>query len=89
MVEEGAKAADFFFDGDCFSIGAGGLGADVDDVSSVDDVLTGLVEGLDGVEGAVAGERVVVDVDDAHEEGAPWEGDGAGGGAQDHDVRER
>lgn len=82
--EEGAEAGDFFFDADGLAIGAGGFSADVDDVGPFADGGLGLLESGLGIEGAIAGEGVVIDIDDAHEEGAAREGDGAIRETKDH-----
>lgn len=54
-------------DGDCFAVGAGGFGSDVDDGGALGDHFLGDLEGFGDVEGAVSGEGIVVDVDDAHD----------------------
>jgi hypothetical protein len=83
-VEKGAEAVEFRGGGDGVAVGAGAFGADVDDVGAVAEHLRGLIDGFVRVEGAVAGKGIVVDIDDAHDEGAAGEGDAAGGGAEDH-----
>ena len=49
-------------------------------------LATGFQFGLGqvNVEGAVAGEGVVVEIDDAHDEWAPGEGDGSVSGSKEH-----
>ena len=83
-TEEGSEAVHFLGDGDGAAVGAGAFGADVDDVGAVAELLFGLGEGGGGVEGAIAAEGVVIDVDDAHDEGASGKSQGVVAGAPEH-----
>ena len=85
-VDDGNEAIDFFLDADGAAIGAGTFGTEVDDVGTGFELLLGLGEGDGGVERAVAAEGVVIDVDDAHEEGAAGKREGVMTGAPDHLV---
>ena len=84
--DDGDQAVSFFLDADGAAIGAGAFGTEVDDVGSGFELLFGLGEGDGGVKRAVAAEGVVIDIDDAHDEGAAGEGDGVMTGAPDHRV---
>lgn len=85
-VYHGYQAVDFFLDADGASVGAGTFGSEVDDVGSGFELLFGLGEGAGGVECAIAAEGVVIDIDDAHDQGATGEGEGVMTGAPDHFV---
>ena len=84
--DDGDQSIDFFLDADGAAVGAGAFGTEVDDVGTGFELLFGLGEGDGGVERAVAAERVVIDVDDAHDERALGEGEGVMTGAPDHRV---
>ena len=69
-VEDGEDAAEFFGFGDGRMAGAGGFGADVEEVGAVGLEVQGLVQGGGGVEEAAAiGEGVGGEVEDAHQAG--------------------
>ena len=84
-VDEGEEAGGFLGDGDWGAVGAGGFCAGVDDVSAVAGHGDGLGEGCGWVEGAVAAEGIVIDIDDAHDERAARERDGAAAGEESHE----
>ena len=72
----------FFFGSEGGGVGAGGFAADVEEVGSFVEHLEGVIDGAGGsafagVEVAAVGEAVRGDVEDAHEEGAPAEREGA------------
>ena len=83
-AEEGGEAVHFLGDGDGAAVGAGAFGADVDDVRAVAELLLRLSQGGGGVQGAVAAEGIVIDVDDAHDEGASGKSEGVVAGAPEH-----
>lgn len=83
-LEKAFEAADFFGGGDGGAVGAGAFGAEVEDVGAGSDVLACKRKGSVGVEGSVAGKRVIVEVEDAHNKRAPRENDRSCGEAQQH-----
>jgi len=83
-VDEGEEADGFLGDGDWGAVGAGGFCSGVDDVSAIAGHGDGLGESGGWVEGAVAAEGIVIDIDDAHDERAAREGDGATAGEEAH-----
>lgn len=84
MIDETAQAADLFFNGNGAAVGAGAFGTDVDDVGTVDELLTRLGEGGGGIKRAVVTKGVVVDVDDAHHQRLAGEGKLVMTGLQEH-----
>ena len=81
--DDGEDAGLFFAGGEGGGVGAGGFAADVEDIGAFVEHFDGLFEGafrgvLGGVEVAAVGEGVGCDVEDAHDEGSPAEGEGAG-----------
>ena len=84
--DDGDQAVSFFLDANGAAIGAGTFGTEVDDVGTGFELLLGLGEGDGGVERAITAKGVVIDVDDAHDEGAAGEGDGVMTSAPDHLV---
>ena len=80
--DDGEDAGLFFFGDERGGVGAGGLAADVEEVGAFVEHLEGVGYGsgrlvLRRVEVAAVGEAVRGDVEDAHEEGAPAEREGA------------
>jgi hypothetical protein len=81
-LEEGAEASELLGGRDGGDACACGLGADIDAICAIGEVLAGAVEGMLGGWGGVAGERVWAEIDDAHQQGATWEVDGPAPGAE-------
>ncbi len=77
--EDGKEAGLLFGGGESGGVGAGGFGTDVEDVgAAIEDIEATLDGGVEGEELAAIGEAVGGDVEDAHDEGAIAERQGAG-----------
>lgn len=84
--DDGDQSINFFLDADGAAVRAGAFGTEVDDVGTGFELLFGLGEGDGGVERAITAKGVVIDVDDAHEEGAAGKREGVMTGAPDHGI---
>ncbi len=85
-VEDGEQAGLLFFGGDGRGVGAGGLGAEIEEVGAVVEELKRVGDGgLVGEEEAAVGEAVGRDVDDAHHQRARPEGKDSGAQTPEED----
>ena len=85
-LQKGKQASQFLFRRDGGSIGTRALAAHVDDVRSLGDELTCLLQRPLGINPPVTAKRVVVDIDDAHDQRAARKADASVTGKQFHLV---
>jgi hypothetical protein len=86
LLQKGKKASQFLFRRDGDSIGSGALAAHIDDVRSLSNELTRLLQSRLRIKLPVTAKRVVVDVDNAHDQRASREVDASVTGTQFHLV---
>ena len=73
LRDERQQPRNFFFHTDRSAIGARTFGTDVDDVRTIQKLLLRLSHRLRRIERAIAAERIIIDVHDAHHQWAAWE----------------
>ena len=85
-LQKGKEASQFLFRSDRDSIGSGAFAAHIDNVRTLANELTCLLQSQLRIKPPVSAKRVVVDIDDAHEERASREADASVTGKQFHLV---
>ena len=86
LLQKRKKASQLLFRRDGHSIGSGAFAAHIDDVRSLGNELTCLLQSRLRIKPPVTAKRVVGDIDDAHEERASREVDASVTGTQFHLV---
>jgi hypothetical protein len=84
--QKGMQASPFLFRGDGGSIGSRAFAAHVDDVCSLGDEFTCLLDSPLGINSPVTAKGVVVDIDDSHDQRASRKADASVTGKQFHLV---
>jgi hypothetical protein len=85
-LQNGKEASQFLFRRDGDSIGSGAFTAHIDDVRSLDNELTCLLQSPLRIEPPVTAKRVVVNIDDPHDQRASREANASVTGTQFHLV---
>jgi hypothetical protein len=84
--QKGTQASQFLFRCDGGPVGSGAFAADIHDVRSLGDELTGLLQSPLGIDLPVTAKGVIVDIDDSHDQWASREAHASVTGKQFHLV---